>query len=154
MRFVVACVGKSRHKGFSHASNDYLTRLNRWCRTDLVCVKESHGGGDEARAAESAALLKATAAGRFTTIALHERGDKLRSLDIAAFIERGMNQGESSFAFLIGGADGHDPSLLDQCDHIWSLSDATLPHELALVVLLEQLYRAGTIIRGEPYHRE
>lgn len=153
MRLLVACVGKSRHKGFTHAANDYLGRLNRWCRTDLVTVKESHGGGPEGKAQESAALMRA-ASGRFTTIALHERGDRLRSTDIASFIERGMNQGDSSFAFFIGGADGHDESLLASCDHVWSLSDVTLPHELALVVLLEQLYRAGTIIRGEPYHRE
>ena len=57
-------------------------------------------------------------------------------------------------AFLIGGADGHPPELRERCDEIWSLSRMTMQHELALVVLLEQLYRVFTIKRGEPYHRE
>ena len=56
--------------------------------------------------------------------------------------------------FLIGGADGHPPELRERCDETWSLSKLTMQHELALVVLLEQLYRVFTIKRGEPYHRE
>jgi 23S rRNA (pseudouridine1915-N3)-methyltransferase len=64
-----------------------------------------------------------------------------------------MNPGIKTISLLIGASDGHTKDLRSQADEVWSLSPLTLQHELALVVLLEQLYRAYTIKRGEPYHR-
>ncbi len=87
-------------------------------------------------------------------IALDERGSQLTTLEISEGLTRLENSpGIKKVAFLIGGANGHSPALRDQCDEIWSLSTMTMQHELALVVLLEQLYRAYTVKRGEPYHR-
>ncbi len=153
MRVVIATVGKPRNAHLAAATADYLQRLSRWCRTEHLTVRESGIGGDEGKLAESNALLKLAPAG-FTRICLDEHGALMTSMKIARFLEDGMNHADARFAFLVGGADGHHSSLVQQCPIRWSLSAATLPHELALLVLAEQLYRAGTILRGEPYHRE
>lgn len=87
-------------------------------------------------------------------IALDERGERLTTTDVVAALEALERRGEVKVvSFLIGGADGHSHDLRLQADAVWSLSPMTMQHELALVVLLEQLYRAYTIKRGEPYHR-
>ena len=79
----------------------------------------------------------------------------MSTLEIAQEFSRLEGRGEiKSVAFLIGGADGHSSSFREQCDATWSLSRMTMQHELALVVLLEQLYRVYTLKRGAPYHRE
>jgi 23S rRNA (pseudouridine1915-N3)-methyltransferase len=85
--------------------------------------------------------------------ALDERGQQLSSDELAAALGKRMNEGASGLAFAIGGADGHSPALLARARFRWSLGRLTLPHRLARVILLEQLYRALSILRGEPYHR-
>jgi 23S rRNA (pseudouridine1915-N3)-methyltransferase len=84
--------------------------------------------------------------------ALDEHGQQMSSEELAAQIGRRMREG-TSLAFAIGGADGHSEALLGRARFRWSLGRLTLPHRLARVILLEQLYRALSIIRGEPYHR-
>jgi 23S rRNA (pseudouridine1915-N3)-methyltransferase len=84
---------------------------------------------------------------------LHERGTAPTSRELAAKVDQWRQSGRR-IAVIIGGADGHDPSLLDAADFLWSLGPLTLQHELALVVALEQLYRAHTILAGHPYHRD
>ena len=84
---------------------------------------------------------------------LDPHGQCLTSREISAKIAQWQEEARD-VAFLIGGADGHDQSLLDQADFHWSLGPLTLQHELALVVMLEQLYRARTILAGHPYHRD
>ena len=79
-----------------------------------------------------------------------EQGDTLASIPFARRLEQ---FGNSRLAFVIGGADGHDPTLKQQADVLLSLSELTFPHELARLMLVEQLYRASTILQGGPYHR-
>ena len=93
-------------------------------------------------------------AGDSRKIILHETGRRLRSQELAQWVDHQQIQATRGIALLIGGADGHSPELIKQADETWSLSDFTLQHEIALVVLMEQIYRAHTILRGEPYHRE
>jgi 23S rRNA (pseudouridine1915-N3)-methyltransferase len=85
--------------------------------------------------------------------ALDEHGKQLTSVELAAAIGERMKRGEFGLAFAIGGADGHGPDLLARARFRWSLGKLTLPHRLVRVILLEQLYRALAIVRGEPYHR-
>jgi 23S rRNA (pseudouridine1915-N3)-methyltransferase len=87
-------------------------------------------------------------------VVLDERGVSWRSMDLAHWMDARQREGIKRAALLIGGADGHAQLLRDAADVCWSLSRLTLQHELALTVALEQLYRAGSILRGEPYHRE
>ena len=104
------------------------------------------------RADESRALL-ARSDGMWRVV-LDEHGDHLASRDLAKKIDAWEQRGPRDFALLIGGADGHSDELRKAAGWTWSLSKLTLQHELALVVLLEQLYRAYTIKAGLPYHRD
>ncbi len=89
----------------------------------------------------------------FHVVCLDRSGMALASVDLAAFVREREELSPQRTAFVIGGADGLPPSVLEAAQTRLSLGPATLPHQLARVVLVEQLYRATTILRGEPYHR-
>jgi 23S rRNA (pseudouridine1915-N3)-methyltransferase len=90
---------------------------------------------------------------RYKLWALDERGKQLTSDELAEALNRAMNSGEQGIAMIIGGADGLPRDLVARADFVWSLGRLTLPHRLARLIVLEQLYRALSILRGEPYHR-
>lgn len=126
--------------------DEYLSRLQRYTLVGLV-------HGKERGAEQNSAQLLAASEGTLR-IGLDERG---RDLSTAALVEAingwEMDGSVKTVSLLIGGADGHTGDLRSRCSGLWRLSSLTLQHELALVVLLEALYRAYTIKRGEPYHR-
>ena len=143
MKLRILAIGKPKLGYAGEGVREYTGRLKHYVPLDLEFLK----GHDE-----SSALLSRSE-GSYQ-IALDERGSQLTTLEISEGLTRLENSpGIKKVAFLIGGANGHSPALRDQCDEIWSLSTMTMQHELALVVLLEQLYRAYTVKRGEPYHR-
>ncbi|MGC6426196.1 MAG: 23S rRNA (pseudouridine(1915)-N(3))-methyltransferase RlmH [Akkermansiaceae bacterium] len=125
---------------------EYLKRLSRGAKVELVYLK---AGSSEAVSAD----LLARSEGTFR-IALDERGKDWTTEDFVKRVNTWeMDPGIKTISLLIGASDGHSAELRDKADAVWALSPLTLQHELALVVLLEQLYRAYTIKRGEPYHR-
>jgi 23S rRNA (pseudouridine1915-N3)-methyltransferase len=127
--------------------DEYLKRLSRFGGYELVTVKA--GTRDEV----SARLLERSH-GCFR-IALDERGEGLGTRAFAEKLESLTMRGDiKTVAFLIGAADGHSESLRDACDLLLTLSPFTLQHELALLVLLEQLYRVASLKSGSPYHRD
>ena len=146
MHWKIITVGRPALRWARDAVADYETRLSRYTRCERIAVP---AGTPE----ENGVRMRRQAEGSHL-VALHESGRRLRSLDFAKWIERHQLRATKSIAFLIGGADGHDDETLASVDETWSLSDFTLQHEIALVVLMEQVYRAHTILRGEPYHRE
>jgi len=95
-----------------------------------------------------------TAGEKSLCVALDERGKQMRSMGFSHWIKTQELSGTKRVAIMIGGANGLSEKLRKSVQECWSLSAFTLQHELALVVLLEQIYRAHTILRGEPYHRE
>jgi len=126
--------------------DEYARRLTRYGSYELECLK----AGDPATV--SAALLERSA-GSFR-IALDERGEALETVGWAERLGALESDGAiKAVSFLIGAADGHDERLRRESDAVWALSALTLQHELALVVLLEQLYRVASLRRGTPYHR-
>jgi 23S rRNA (pseudouridine1915-N3)-methyltransferase len=126
---------------------EYLKRLSRFGRYEWVVVK---AGSSE----EVAARLLEQSQGYFR-IALDERGESLTTRKLAARMDEMASRVEvKAVAFLIGAADGHPPSLREACDLVLSLSPLTMQHELALLVLLEQLYRVASLKTGSPYHRD
>lgn len=140
----------------AEAESRYLRRLPKPWRTAIERVapsgKRQSGKVGDARADEAASILKRIdRADRM--VLLDERGEAWRSREFAARLRRWLEAG-SDVAFIIGGADGVDDACRARADDVLSLSSLTLPHELARVVLLEQLYRASTIIAGHPYHRD
>ena len=127
--------------------DEYLKRLSRSGGHELVIVK---AGSRE----EVSARLLEKSAGCFR-IALDERGEALGTRAFAEKLDALAMRGDvKAVAFLIGAADGHDESLRRSCDLLLTLSPFTLQHELALLVLLEQLYRVASLKSGSPYHRD
>jgi 23S rRNA (pseudouridine1915-N3)-methyltransferase len=146
MLFKIIVIGKPSLSWAKAGADDYLGRLQRYGRVELECLRE----GTQAQNGER--LLKASEGAH--RIVMDERGRLQDTAAARAAVDRWeMNPGIKKVAFLIGGADGHAPALREAAGELWALSPLTLQHELALVVLLEQLYRVQTIRRGEPYHR-
>jgi 23S rRNA (pseudouridine1915-N3)-methyltransferase len=147
MKFRVIVAGKPALDYAKAAAEEYLKRLRRYGSYELTVVK----AGD--RDAVSHRLLEASAG--CYRIALDERGERPGTRQLAEKLgDLEMLGAVKSVAFLIGASDGHSPDLRKEADMILSLSSLTMQHELALVVLLEQLYRIATIRSGGPYHRD
>ncbi len=150
----VIAVGKMRKSHWKTALDDYEKRLGRYTTFKLIEVKDAVGRGWPDAAAmekEGAALLQA-AQGAHRLIALTENGRQLDSPRFANYLQRQVRV-YGRIAFLIAGPTGFSDNVLDQCDEQLSLSPMTFPHELARVILLEQLYRACTILNREKYHK-
>jgi 23S rRNA (pseudouridine1915-N3)-methyltransferase len=146
MKWLIATIGKPRLEYARLGIDDYLQRSRRFAEIELVALK----GGSQS--AEGAALLERTAGCH--RIVLDERGERPTSAEFAKMIDTLQLAGTRRVALLVGGADGHSPEVRSRADRVLSLSPLTLQHELALVVLLEQIYRGYSILRGTPYHRE
>jgi 23S rRNA (pseudouridine1915-N3)-methyltransferase len=138
--FVIA-EGRIKERELRAVANDYLGRLSRYVRCEEI----------EAR--DAAGLSKAIPEGAYV-VALEVDGERITSSELSMRLERWGARGKGLVAFLIGGAEGIPKALSDRADLRLSLSTFTLPHRLARVVLFEQLYRAMTLQRGEPYARE
>ena len=141
MKLVVVAAGKIKEPALRSVADDYLSRIRRYTRCEEVEVKD-------ARALSGALPRDAT------VVALEVHGEALSSDAFARRVERWSSLGKGDVAFVIGGAEGIPQALSQSARARLSLSPLTLPHRLARVVLFEQLYRALTILRGEPYARE
>lgn len=152
MRYHIIAVGLLKRSFYADACQHYVQRLQGYARVRLTEVKEAKGKDLEtSKQQESQALLQAASD---YAIALDEQGKHYRSAELAKHIDQLELRGISSISLLIGGANGHSDDLKRQVKERWSLSALTLPHDLARLVLLEQLYRLETIRAGHPYHRD
>jgi 23S rRNA (pseudouridine1915-N3)-methyltransferase len=152
VHFHLLAVGRLR-PSYREACDDYLRRLGRSVKVTEVEVKEaSRAPTTNARREEEAGRLQARMPGGATVVALAREGSAWTSEELAVRLE-GWRVAARPVAFVIGGPHGLDPALLASAAVRWSLGPLTLPHELARVIVVEQLYRAFTILRGEPYHK-
>jgi len=153
MRLRIVAVGKDRSGLYAPAVEEYAKRLSRHARFEVVEVPEArrHAGTPRARDEEGEALL-ARLDPRERVVLLDERGDEPTSPELARRLERWLAGGKD-VALVIGGADGHGEAIRARADETLALSRMTLAHRLARLVLAEQLYRAFTIVKGEPYHK-
>jgi len=153
MKLRVLAIGKDRSGLYAPAVEEYVKRLTRYVRFELVELPEAkkHAGTPRAREEEGAALL-ARLDPREHVVALDERGKEYTSVELARRVEGWQGQGRD-VALLVGGSDGLAPEVLARAQEKLALSRFTLAHRLARLVLVEQLYRAMTIVRGEPYHK-
>jgi 23S rRNA (pseudouridine1915-N3)-methyltransferase len=147
-------IGRDRSGLFAPAVEEYLGRLARTLKLELVELPEArkHAGTPQAREEEGATILAKVKPGE-RLVALDERGEQPTSVELARRLSRWQERGQD-VALVIGGADGLAPAVLEKAAERLSLSRLTLPHRLARLVLVEQLYRAVTILRGEPYHKD
>ena len=152
MRLTFICIGRLSRE-YQGVWRHYEGLIRPYGAVEVLEVAETSlaGGEENARAREGAALLGLLRKGAFT-IALDARGQQHSSEELSAFLADKKLHGQSHFQFLIGGPSGLDATVLAAADHRWSLSRLTFPHQMARCIVLEQLYRAIRIERGEPYH--
>ncbi len=146
MKFRFIWVGKTKETNWRALQDEYLGRLSHFVRTEIVEIKDS---GKEA---EGKLILEKVNQSHFVCI-LDVSGRSVTSLDLAKEIEKWQNRGLRDVSFVIGGADGLASAVVERADYSLSLSFLTFTHEMARVVMLEQLYRAYTIIKGFPYQK-
>lgn len=159
MRITVISVGKIKEKFYSQAVDEYIKRLSRYCKPEIVELQDEKTP-DEAseheeemiKAKEGERILKAIKDDAYV-VALAIEGKKMTSPGLADFIDKLGVGGTSHIQFIIGGSLGLAPEVLKRADFKLSFSDMTFPHQLMRVILLEQVYRAYRIINGEPYHK-
>ena len=155
MKVHLCTVGRLRAGPEKTLGDDYLTRFDRTGRglslgpVSVLEVDDRKGGG---MAGEAALLRRAIPEGA-VICALDERGTVETSPKFAQRIAGWRDAGRSDLAFVIGGADGIEPALRAEADHLLSFGKMVWPHMLVRVMLAEQLYRAASILSGGPYHR-
>ena len=156
MKFTVVAVGKLKERFWTDACGEYLKRLQPYAKTtvaEVADVDPARAGGEAAAVErEGAAILKALP-DRAHVVALAIDGKQRSSEGLSARIDELGVGGVGEIAFVIGGSCGLSADVLARADETLSFGPVTLPHNLARVVLLEQLYRVCKISRGEPYHK-
>lgn len=154
MRLALIAVGRLKERYWREAADEYLKRLGPYATVRVIEIDDRDSGRDEARALaeEGADILRAIPDGAHV-IALEIGGRQLGSEAFAARLAALALDGRSSVAFVVGGSVGLSADVLARADERLSLGAMTLPHNLARVVVLEQIYRAFRINRNEPYHK-
>lgn len=159
MRILVAAVGRLKEPEERAICERYAKRFEQMGRgvalgpLEIAEIAEGRAATADLRKADEAQRLLKLVSGCEVRLALDAAGQELSSEAFASFVARHRDGGAKSMALLIGGPDGHGAALLSSATSRLSLGRMTLPHGLARIVLLEQLYRASTILAKHPYHR-
>jgi 23S rRNA (pseudouridine1915-N3)-methyltransferase len=159
MRIVVAAVGRLKQGPERDLAERYRKRAADAGRgiglrgVEIIEIKDSRARVVEKRVIEESIALANVIPESAITIVLDERGDSLDSLGFSGHVKRWRDAGRPAAVFLIGGADGLTAGLRDQAQLRLSFGKATWPHQLVRIMLLEQVYRAVTLLAGHPYHR-
>ena len=155
MRIELLALGTRMPAWVDAAVEDYARRLGADVRFELreipLTRRTARGDGARIAAAEGSRLLAAIRKDAFV-VALAVAGRMFSTEQLAEWLQLRMNEGRN-LSFLIGGPDGLAPECLQRSDLLWSLSALTLPHTLARILVVEQLYRALSLTKGHPYHR-
>ena len=146
-------MGKLKTPFWKDAAAHYLTRIKRWRHLEYTETRDGDAAlpPDQRNALEGRRIIEALAP-QDVALVLDARGEKLTSPQLAALLRQLDQDARGRACFIVGGAWGLDDSVRQRAFKVLSLSDMTLPHELARVVLLEQIYRAECILRKVPYH--
>jgi len=156
VKFTFVFAGSHSDREMSEAADRYLNRIKHFYPVAVVDVKPERGrqsASDEAIIRRQSERLATAIPQRGYTVVLDERGQALDSLKFAKWLERLTIDCPDGVNFVVGGDVGIDESVKHRADKLLSLSAMTLPHQIARVVLLEQIYRACTLMRNIPYHK-
>ena len=156
MKFRFITAGSHADAGLAEASERYLDRIKHFFPVEVTEVapeRGRQGQSDVAIMRAQSARLLAAIPDRGYTVVLDERGQLLDSLKFAKWIERLTIDSPHGVNFVVGGDVGFDESVRQRADKLLALSPMTLPHQFARVILLEQIYRACTLMRNIPYHK-
>jgi 23S rRNA (pseudouridine1915-N3)-methyltransferase len=159
MRLVVIAIGRLKQGPERELAERYRKRFDDIGRklgfrgVEMVEIPESRARDAATRIAEEAAAIAAATPEKSVLVTLDERGENIDSAAFARHLERWRDRSVSSTVFVIGGADGLSPDLRRNGKLAIAFGAATWPHQMVRIMLLEQLYRAATILAGHPYHR-
>jgi 23S rRNA (pseudouridine1915-N3)-methyltransferase len=160
MRIMIAAVGRLKDGPERELAGRYRDRAVKAGRAlglhgpDIIEVKESRARDGERRVTEEAIALNGAIPDNAIKIVLDSRGQNASSDAVAGLIRAWRDGGRDAVCFIIGGADGLAAGLRDDADMSFAFGSATWPHQLVRIMLMEQLYRAMTILSGHPYHRD
>jgi 23S rRNA (pseudouridine1915-N3)-methyltransferase len=159
MKITIICVGKIKEKYFTMAIEEYVKRLSRYCKLEIIEVSDektpdqaSEAEENRIKKLEGERILKNVKEGAYL-IALAIEGRTLSSVELAERIEQLGVSGSSHLIFVIGGSLGLSNEVLLRADYKLSFSKMTFPHQMMRVILLEQIYRAYRINTNQPYHK-
>ncbi len=156
MKTVLLQVGKTTDKHFSAGIDDYAGRISHYMPFDIVTISEAKNTRniteDQQKAIEGDLIMKQLRQPD-TVVLLDEHGAELSSMEFASWLERQRNTARR-LVFVIGGPYGFSQPVYARADKLISLSRMTFSHQMVRLIFAEQLYRACTIIKGEPYHHE
>jgi len=153
MKLIIVAVGKTHDVLFKDAVDVFSSRIERYFVCEWKYVGASKRDGESQKKEEGDAILKTLETSDFVVL-LDERGKSLSSMDFSQFFERQMLASTKRLVFIIGGAFGVSAEVLKRANSTISLSRMVFPHQLVRLILVEQLYRAISIIKGEKYHHE
>lgn len=153
MRLHFVWIGKTKDRRCAGLIEDYVERIGRFVPVEISELRESGGMTPEQIIQRESAKLGEAIGKDDLVVLLDERGPGMTSIELSDFIGRKQRGGTKRLAFVIGGFAGVDQNLRDRADTLLSLSRFTLTHEMARVILTEQIYRAFTILAGFPYHK-
>lgn len=153
MRLRLIWVGKTKNAHISALVEDYVKRLSRFARVEVTELREGASADDRVIVEEEGKRIAAALSANSVAVLLDVAGRQFDSHELAAQVDAWQNAGTKEIAFVIGGHLGVSEEIKGRAQLRWSLSRLTLTHELARVVVVEQLYRAHTILRGLPYQK-
>lgn len=157
MKINVVYIGKTGKTFLVEGEKEYLNRLKHYCKvdvTELADLKNAKKLSKEQIKTEEGKLLLQQLNSGDQVYLLDERGKKYSSVQFSNFIQKRFNQGGKKLVFLIGGAYGFSDEVYARAQGKISISNMTFSHQMIRMIFLEQLYRAMTILRGEPYHHD
>ncbi len=157
MKIALVQTGKTTDKNVASLADLYQTRISKYNAFEIITLPDLKNSatlpvGDQ-KQKEGKKILQSTGSDDYMVL-LDERGRKFRTVEFAKWIEKSFLISRRRIVFIIGGPWGFSEEVYARADFRISLSDMTFPHQLVRLLFLEQLYRAFTIIRGEPYHHE
>jgi len=156
MKFKIIIIGKTKENYLQQGEKEFQKRLSRFCQLEWVIVKEQRFDANTSEQTiiktESESILSKITKDDFV-IALDRTGEQMTSEELAVFLQKKMNEGYSKITLIIGGTFGLGEKVLKSASTILSLSKMTFTHEMSRLILLEQLYRAFTILNGSKYHK-
>jgi 23S rRNA (pseudouridine1915-N3)-methyltransferase len=155
MKLRLIWIGKTKRAAFKELISDYKARIAKFAQIEITELKDRKDAGSDPRRViekEAQDILAATTGDQFV-VALDERGRELDSMSLAEFIEKHRREGTKQLTFVLGGHDGLADMARKRAGFVLALSRMTLTHEFARVLLLEQVYRAFTIIHDLPYQK-
>ncbi|MDG1330750.1 MAG: 23S rRNA (pseudouridine(1915)-N(3))-methyltransferase RlmH [Crocinitomicaceae bacterium] len=157
MKIQLICVGKTERAYLKEGESEYLKRLKHYCsfeKIEILELKNAKKLREDQIKTEEGKLILAKVDRSTQLILLDENGKSFNSVGFSKFLQKKFNQGGKSIAFVVGGAYGFSDEVYSRANGKISLSEMTFSHQMVRLFFIEQIYRALTILKGEPYHHQ